>query len=53
VQPAAAAAAIRSTLFDTHNSAAIAQLELAVHGTDTTADDETPSPPSLGNVVTT
>jgi hypothetical protein len=40
-----AAVAIRRKLFDTHNPAAVVELEHAVRGTDTTADHATPSPP--------
>jgi hypothetical protein len=43
-----AAVAIPRTLFDAYNPAAVAELEHAVRGTDTTADHATPSPPFAG-----
>jgi hypothetical protein len=43
-----AAVAIHRTLFDAHNPAPVAELELAVRGTDITADHKIPSPPFAG-----
>lgn len=48
-----AAAAICRMLFNVHNPAAIAELEQALCEMDTRADNSTPSPGFLANVVMT